>query len=108
MILWIGNDAVLKSSSLWQLNEFWKLNNFGHEFFIYKILLIAIDWNFQELKERGPLKTWEEKKMLVTSIFFISHNVFYPSQNELQFFSNIYFVVCKCFQIGMVQNFVVW
>ena len=32
--------------SLWQLNEFWKLNNSGHELFILKILLIANDWNF--------------------------------------------------------------
>ena len=48
MTLWIGNGAVLKSSSQWQLNEFWKLNtsNFGYELFIFKILLIAIDWNF--------------------------------------------------------------
>ena len=32
MTLWIGNGAVLKSSV--------------HELFIFKILLIAIDWNF--------------------------------------------------------------
>ena len=44
--LWIGNGAVLKSISQWQLNEFWKLNNSGHELFIFKILLIVIDWNF--------------------------------------------------------------
>ena len=31
MTLWIGNGAVLKSSSQWQLNEFWKLNNSGRE-----------------------------------------------------------------------------
>ena len=37
--LWIGNGAVLKSSS--QL-QFWKLNNSGHEIFIFKIILIAI------------------------------------------------------------------
>ena len=39
MTLWIGNGAVLKSSSQWQLKEFRKLN-------IFKILLIAFDWNF--------------------------------------------------------------
>ena len=38
MTLWIGNGAVQK--------EFWKLNNSGHELFIFKILLTAIDWNF--------------------------------------------------------------
>ena len=46
MTLWIGNGAVLKSSSEWQLKEFWKFYNFGHELFIFKILLIAIEWNF--------------------------------------------------------------
>ena len=40
MTLWIGNGAVLKSSSQWQLN------NSGHELFIFEILSIAIDWNF--------------------------------------------------------------
>ena len=47
--LWIGHGPVLKSSNQWQLNKFWKLNKSGHEWFIFKILLIAIDWNFQEL-----------------------------------------------------------
>ena len=46
MTLWIGNGAVLKSSSQWLIYEFWKLNNSSHELLIYKILLIAIDWNF--------------------------------------------------------------
>ena len=43
MTLWIGNGAVLKSSSQWQLKEFGKLNSYVHELFIFKILLIAID-----------------------------------------------------------------
>ena len=46
MTLWAGNSAVLKSSSQWQLNEFWKLNNSVHELFIFKNILITIDWNF--------------------------------------------------------------
>ena len=46
MTLWIGNGAVLKSSSQWQLNEFLKSNYSVHELFIINILLIAIDWNF--------------------------------------------------------------
>ena len=32
MTLCIGNGAVLKSSSQWQLKEFCKLNNSVHEF----------------------------------------------------------------------------
>ena len=46
MTLWIGNGAVLKCSSQWQLKEYWKLNNSIYESFIFKILLIAMDWNF--------------------------------------------------------------
>ena len=34
MTLWIGNGAVLKSSS------------HGRNYLIFEILLIAIDWNF--------------------------------------------------------------
>ena len=50
----------------------------------------------------------EKEKMLVTSIFSFSHNVFYPLQSNFLFFRHIYFVVCKCFNFGLVLNFVVW
>ena len=46
MTLWIDNGEVLKSSSQWQLKQFWKINDSVHELFIFKILLIAIDLNF--------------------------------------------------------------
>ena len=42
-------------------------------------------------------------KTLVTSDFSFSHNVFYSFQNRFQFFSDIYFVVCKCFQLGPIK-----
>ena len=45
---------------------------------------------------------------LVTSIFCFSHNVFYPSKHEFQFFSHTYFFICKLFQLGPVMKFVVW
>ena len=42
---------------------------------------------FDALEEKGLLKTsWEKKKMLVTSIFFFSHNVFYPMKDNLNDF----------------------
>ena len=47
MTLWIGNGAVLKSSSQWQLKKFRKLNDSVHGLFIFKILLFAIDWNIK-------------------------------------------------------------
>ena len=46
MTLWIGNCAVLKSSSQWQLKEFLEQIVHGRNYLIFKILLIAIDWNF--------------------------------------------------------------
>ena len=33
---------------------------------------------------------------------------FLPFPRQISIFSHIYFVVCKCFQFGPVQNFVVW
>ena len=50
---------------------------------------------------------WEKEKMLVTSIFSFSHNVFYPIRYRNHCFSNLKFVVCKCFEFGPVRMFVV-
>ena len=50
MTLWIGNGAVLKSSSQWQLKEVRKL-------FIFKTLLIAIDLDFQEMHHYLSIKS---------------------------------------------------
>ena len=44
--------------------------------------------------------------MLVTSIFFFSHSVFYSITKRKYHFSNVSYVVCKCFQFGHVQKFV--
>ena len=57
MTLWIGNGAVLKSSSKWQLKEFWKLNNSVHELFTLKINLIASDCNLYELHYNLSIKS---------------------------------------------------
>ena len=58
MTLWIGNGAVLKSSSQWRYKEFWKfLNNSVNELFIFKILLISIDWNLWELHHYLSIKS---------------------------------------------------
>ena len=58
---------------------------------------------------KSLLKTlWEKKKMLVSSIFFFSRNVFHPMEDNFYVFSNVQFVVCKCFQFGQAYNFVVW
>ena len=45
--------------------------------------------------------------MLVSKIFSFSYNVLYQSHKEFLFLSYIYFVVCKCFQVGLVSKFVV-
>ena len=33
---------------------------------------------------------------------------FLPFPKQISIFSQIYFVVCKCFQFGPVENFVIW
>ena len=64
--------------------------------------------NFWCTVEKSLLKTlWEKKKMLVTNIFFFSHNVSYPMKDNFNNLSNIEFVVCKYFQFGQAKNFVV-
>ena len=55
---------------------------------------------FNDPKIEAFWKHGKKEKMLVTSIFSFSNNVFYPSENKFQFFSHIWFVVCKCFQFG--------
>ena len=46
--------------------------------------------DFLRTGENSLLKTlWEKKKMLVTSIFFFSHNVFYPIKDHFNGLSNI-------------------
>ena len=47
-----------------------------------------------------------EKEIVVTIIFSFSH-IFYFQKDRSPQFSNILFVVCKCFQFGPVQNFVI-
>ena len=45
---------------------------------------------FDALEETNLLKTaWKKKKMLVTSIFSFSHNVFYPMKDKFNVMSNI-------------------
>ena len=59
----------------------------------------------QRPQERSLLKTlWEKEKMLVTSIFSFFHSVFYPIKDRNHHLSYVYFVVCKCFQFGHIQN----
>ena len=54
------------------------------------------------MKKKPFENTVGKEKMPVTSIFSFSHNVFYCSGNNFQFFSHIYLVVCKFFQFGPV------
>ena len=35
---------------------------------------------------------------------FFPHNVFYPVKNRNHYFSNISFVICKCFEFGPVEK----
>ena len=50
---------------------------------------------------------WEKKKMLVISIIFFLHNVFYPKKEKdrLQHLSLIKIIVCKYFLFGTKPKF---
>ena len=51
---------------------------------------------------------WEKEKMLVTSIFSLSHYDFYSIKDRSYHLCYLYFVVWKCFQFGQGQIFVIW
>ena len=48
---------------------------------------------------------WEKEKMLVTSIFSFTHNVFFSSPHELLFLSRNYFVVFFYFEFRPALSF---
>ena len=124
-----GVTNVLKRN-LVRLAEVW-LDDFkeyyysriGHDlvsvFLIFLILLVSINGTllthshtmtpFGVSGKEVFFKTlWEKEKMLVTSIFSFSHNVFYSIKDRNYHLCYISFVVCKCFQFGQGQIFVVW
>ena len=47
--LGLYSQAIVKVPIAANFKKFWKFNSSGHEWFIFKILLIATDWNFYEL-----------------------------------------------------------
>ena len=52
------------------------------------------------------LKTlWEKEKMLVTSIFSFSHNIFYSIKGKNQFFSHIQYVIYNSFNLDKSNIF---
>ena len=49
---------------------------------------------FNNLEKEAFLKPlWEKKKMLLTSIFTFSHNVFYPFQSKFSFSNNVFYSI---------------
>ena len=60
--------------------------------------------DFQRRWNKGLLKTlWENEKMLVTSIFFFSHNLFYSSQNKFHFFQS-HFILSSANAFNLDQS----
>ena len=58
--------------------------------------------------KRHVLDTRKHNFRLSPAFSPFPHNVFYHFQNRFQFLGYNYFVVCKCFEFGPVQNVVVW
>ena len=64
---------------------------------------------FWRVRERRLFNSLQEKeKILVTSIFSFSHNVFNIITNRNYHLSYIYFVFYRCLQFGQGQVVVVW
>ena len=55
-----------------------------------------------ETKAFENMKGKREMPVDLTSILSFSHNVFNSSRHEFQLLSQNYFVVCKCFEFGLV------
>ena len=84
---------------LFKTIESWDCVGMGEVFTTQSRLLITLrKKSFENMVGNG--------KMLVTSIFSISHNVFHPIKYG-KHFCNISFVVCKCFQFSRVQKIVI-
>ena len=57
---------------------------------------------FKDPCKRKPLKTlWEKEKMLVTSIFSFSHNVYYSFHNKIKFLSQIFLSSAHAFSLEL-------
>ena len=79
----------------------------SNPFYLTTDCIMPHNHDFKQPCIRRLLKTLQEKeKMLVTSMFSFSHNVFFPIKDRNHHFSNNEFVVCKCFQFGPDQDFV--
>ena len=64
--------------------------------------------NYEQSIENECNINTDKGSLVFTSIFSCSHNVFYPTRNKSKVFNHMYFVICKCFEIGPAKYFVVW
>ena len=64
----------------------------------YYLNPLSHDTDFSDPGQKGLMKTlWEKKKMLVTSISYFSHNVFYYIKDNFHQLGYTETVICKCF-----------
>ena len=47
---------------------------------------------------------WKKKKMLVTSIFFFSHDIFYPSKTNFSFLVTIFLSAAVAFNLDQSRK----
>ena len=72
----------------------------------YRLRSLPHSPDFSHLWKRKLLKTlWEKEKILITSIFSFSHNVFYPSKHKFQLFCHNCFVIYKCIKFRLHSCF---
>ena len=71
---------------------------------LYHTILTLRKKPFENIVGKGENAGYQH----VTSIFSFSNHVFYHIKDRNHHLCFVYFVVCKCFQFGHIQNFVVW
>ena len=99
----VFNPNTTNQANAYKLDKSRKLS-FGKELTLSNVIPTFNDPEKDTSRNHCGIK----EKMLITTMFSFSHNVFYPSQSKFQFFGHVYLVVCKRFEIEPVWYFVVW
>ena len=71
------------------------------------LILLHIIPTFNDLGKKDWKTLCGNGEMLVTSIFSLSHNVFFSFKYKFQLLSPFNLGTSKCFQFGLVYNFVI-
>ena len=95
-------EIIFRNPNFKLFNEFQRLHNLLNMYELFttqsRLLTTPTEKPFENIVGKGENAGYHH-------FLFISQ-CFYPSQNKFQIFSAVYFVICTCFQLGPVKNFV--